>query len=189
VRHRPRPTVGAFASQRAGYGASAPELVSRHGNAAAPLRAGRHSAAIWGATALLGPRALLPALAASTAIVARHGSDAEARKALAEVALRGQAGATAHLARVVVREWLPLGLAAAPFIRRARAALLVALVVDSLPVCATAGSPAERLRGTAFHVLDHSAYAVGMWREMARERDFRALRPGLLRSSSAAARR
>ncbi|HWH20234.1 MAG TPA: mycofactocin biosynthesis glycosyltransferase MftF, partial [Solirubrobacterales bacterium] len=35
VTHRPRSTVGAFARQRAGYGRSTPELVRRHGNAAA----------------------------------------------------------------------------------------------------------------------------------------------------------
>lgn len=186
VTHRPRSTVGAFARQRAGYGRSAVELVRRHGNAAAPLRANRHSAAIWGATALLGPRALLPALAASTAIVARRGGDAESRKALAGVALRGQAGVATHLARVLMREWLPLGLAAAPAGRRVRRALLTALVVDSLAIWIDAvrvdrpagGAPADVLRATALHALDRSAYAAGMWREMALRRDFRALRPG-----------
>jgi mycofactocin system glycosyltransferase len=189
VSHRPRPTVVALASQRAGYGRSAAELVRRHGNAAAPLRAGRHSAAIWGSTALLGPRALLPALAASTAVVARRGSDAESRKALAELALRGQAGAATQLARVLIREWLPLGLLVAPFSRRARAALLAAFVVDSMPVWAAAGSPSQLVRSSALHALDRAAYAAGMWREMGRRRDFRALRPAPPRSSSAAARR
>jgi mycofactocin glycosyltransferase len=94
--------------------------------------------------------------------------------------VRGQAGAATHLARVLVREWLPLSLAAAAFSRRARGALLAAAAVDSLPVWAAA-TPAELLRATGFHVLDRSAYATGMWREMARERDFRALRPRLLR--------
>jgi mycofactocin system glycosyltransferase len=189
VLHRPRPNVAGFARQRAGYGASAPELVLRHGNAAAPLRASRHSAAIWGATALLGPRALLPALVASTAIVARRGGDPEQRKALAEVAVRGQAGAAAHLARVLVREWLPLSLAAAPFDRRARGALFAAALVDSLPVWIAAASPAELLRATALHALDRSAYTAGLWGEMTRRRDFRALRPGSARPSPAAPRR
>jgi mycofactocin system glycosyltransferase len=189
VRHRPRPTIGAFARQRAGYGGSAPELVRRHGNAATPLRASRHSVAIWAATALLGPRALLPALAASTAIVARRGNDAASRKALAEAALRGQTGATTHLARVLLREWLPLSLAAASFSRRARCALLVAFVVDSLPVWAAAPSPAEFAGATALHALDQAGYAVGMWREMARGADFRALRPGSPQSSPEVARR
>jgi mycofactocin system glycosyltransferase len=177
VLHRPRPSVAGFARQRAGYGGSAPELVRRHGGAAAPLRASRHSALIWSAAVLLGPRALLPALATSTAIVARRGTDAASRKALAEVALRGQAGAATHLARVLVREWLPLTLAAAPLSRRARGALLAAAVIDTLPAWAAAGSPAQLVRASALHALDRAAYSAGMWREMARRRDFRALRP------------
>jgi hypothetical protein len=170
--------VSEFARQRAGYGGSAIELVRRHGSSAAPLRASRHSVAVWGATALLGPRALVPALATSTAIITRRGKDGRSRRALAEVALRGQADATAHLARVLTREWLPLGLAAAPFNRRVRTALLAAFVVDSLPAWAAARTPAELARAGALHALDRSAYAAGMWREMARSRDFRALRPG-----------
>jgi mycofactocin system glycosyltransferase len=192
VRHRPRPSVADFARQRAGYGGSAPELVRRHGAAAAPLRAGRHSAAIWGSAALLGPRALLPALAASTAIVARRGTDGPSRRALAEVGLRGQADATTHLARVVTREWLPLVLAAAPFSRRVRRVLLAAAIVDSIPAWAAAprrAAPARLLHATALHALDRTAYAAGMWREMARSRDFRALRPAPPRSSPVAARR
>ncbi len=177
VAHRPRPTVADFARQRAGYGGSAPELVRLHGSAAAPLRASRHSAAIWASVALLGPRALIPALAVSTAIVARRGGDAASRWALAEVALRGQAGAATHLARVLAREWLPLGLAAASFSRGARAALLAAYLVDSLPTWATADSPAELAGATALHVLDRAAYAAGLWREMTRRTDFRALLP------------
>jgi mycofactocin system glycosyltransferase len=188
VHHRPRSSVAAFARQRAGYGGSAPELVRRHGNAAAPLRASRHSSLIWGSTALLGPRALLPTLAASTAIVARRGTDGRSRRALAEVALRGQAGAATHLARVLTREWLPLGLAVAPFSRRVRGALLAAFIVDSVPVWAGSGAPADLARATALHLLDRSAYAAGMWGEMARRRDFRALRPGPPRSSPAAER-
>jgi mycofactocin system glycosyltransferase len=177
VLHRPRPSVAGFARQRAAYGGSAPELVRRHGNAAAPLRASRHSAFIWSAAALLGPRALLPGFAASTAIVARRGTDAASREALAEVALRGQVGATAHLARVLVREWLPLALAASPFSRRARGALLAAVVIDALPAWTAAGSPSQLGRATVLHALDRVAYAAGMWREMACRRDFRALRP------------
>jgi mycofactocin system glycosyltransferase len=190
VHHRPRPSVAAFAGQRAAYGRSAPELVRRHGDAAAPLRASRHSALIWGSTALLGPRALLPALVASTAIVSRRGRDRETRKVLAEFAVRGQAGAARHLARVLVREWLPLSLAAAACNRRARGALFAAVIVDFLPVWSAtprrgSGAPAGVVRATALHALDRSAYATGMWREMARGRDFRALRPRLLRPSPA----
>jgi hypothetical protein len=187
VTHRPRPTATAFAHQRAGYGGSAPELARRHGDAAAPLRAGRHSVAIWGSAALLGTRALPVALAGSTALIARRGGDAKSRRALAEVALRGQADAAGHLARVLTREWLPLGLAAAAFSRRARNALLAAFLLDALPTVRVAGkAPADLPGAVALHALDRLAYAAGMWREMARSRDFRALRPA---AGSAAVRR
>jgi hypothetical protein len=105
---------------------------------------------------------------------------------LAELAVRGQAGAALHLARVLVREWLPLLLAAAALNRRARGALFAAAIVDVLTVWSAtvrrgSGAPAGVFRATALHALDRSAYAAGMWREMARGRDFRALRPRLLR--------
>jgi mycofactocin glycosyltransferase len=182
VTHRPRGSLAEFARQRAAYGSSAPELVRRHGRAAAPLRAGRHSTFIWGGAALLGPRALPPALALSTATVARRGTDAPSRKALAALALRGQTGASTHLARVTLREWLPLALAAAPFSRRLRRALLAALLLDLAPTLRTARSPLALLQTTALHTLDRSAYAVGMWQEMIRRQDFHALRPSPLRS-------
>jgi hypothetical protein len=76
-----------------------------------------------------------------------------------------------------MREWLPLGLAAAPFSRRARATLLAAFVVDSLPAWRAAAGPAELARASGLHLLDRTAYAAGMWRAMARGHDFRALRP------------
>ncbi|HXF31562.1 MAG TPA: mycofactocin biosynthesis glycosyltransferase MftF [Solirubrobacterales bacterium] len=177
VSHRPRATVVAFARQRAGYGSSAPGLVRRHGASAAPLRVGRHTAVIGVATALLGPRALIPALAASTAIVARRGVDRPSREALAQVSLRGQADAAARLARALCREWLPLALAAAPFSRRARRALAVAVAIDALPAWSRCRTPEDLLRTTALHALDRSAYAAGMWRELIRSGEPQALMP------------
>jgi mycofactocin system glycosyltransferase len=187
VRHRPRTGVVALARQRAGYGSSAPELVRRHGSSAAPLRVSGHSAVIWGA-ATLGPRALAAALAASTAIVARRGADRPAREALAEVALRSQADAIAHLARVLTREWLPLFLLAAGFSRRARVTLLGTLVVDSLSVWLTAKTPGRLIPSTGLHLVDRTAYAAGMWRQMIRRRDFLAIKPVRLGRSDRRAR-
>ena len=58
------------------------------------------------------------------------------------------------------------------------AALLAAVVADSLPVWSAARSATDLAGATALHALDRGAYAAGMWREMARSRDFRAIRPG-----------
>lgn len=177
VSHLPRPDLASFARQRAGYGSSTVGLVRRHGTAAAPLRTGGHSTAIWTAGAMLGPRALVPALAASIAIVASRGTDASSRKALAALALRGQLQATTHLARVAIREWLPLSLAAATVSRRSRPALLAALLIDSANLTQRGARPADIPPAAALHLLDRAAYSFGMWREMVRRRDFVAVLP------------
>ena len=177
LHHRPRSTVVALASQRCGYGSSAPGLVDRHGVAAAPLRSGRHGVGIGLATAVLGPRTLLPAVAASAALVAAKGRDRASRQALAEVALRADVDLARHLARALLREWLPLTLASALARRRGRRLLLAALVVDTLPIWLRARRTDELLELTALQLVDRVAYATGLWREMAVRRDFRALLP------------
>lgn len=179
VFHLPRPTIAGFARQRADYGGSAPELLRRHAGAAAPLRPGRHTAAIWGASLLLGPKAILPALGGSAALVARRGTDRPARRALAELAISGQAGATAHLARVLTREWLPATIVAAALSRRARRLALAALVVDTLPIASRTTDRADLARNLGLHAVDRTAYAAGLWREMAKRRDLRAILPRL----------
>ena len=87
VIHRPRQTIGALAAQRAGYGGSAVPLAARPGAAVAPLRLGRHTTAVW-LLALLRPGAATAALATSLAIVARHGTDRDARISQAEAHAR-----------------------------------------------------------------------------------------------------
>lgn len=166
VLHRPRSTIRALAAQRAGYGGSAVSLTARHGAAVAPLRVGRHSAAVWFVAALR-PSAAPIALAGSLAIVARRGGDRAARIALARLALDGQADATRHLARALLREWLPFSLALALKSRRARRALVVAVLIEAAPI-----KGALLLRG-----VDHAAYATGLWRETLRHRNLSALVP------------
>ncbi|HEX4751913.1 MAG TPA: mycofactocin biosynthesis glycosyltransferase MftF [Solirubrobacterales bacterium] len=175
VLHLPRPTVRAFAAQRAGYGGSAPELARRHGSAVAPLRLGRHTTAVW-LVAALRPGAAPAALAASLAIVARRGSDRDARIALARIALRGHADAADHLARTLLREWLPISLVLASRSRRARRALAVAAAIESARALRPATRPAD-IALPALRGLDHASYAVGLWREVVRRRDLSALTP------------
>jgi mycofactocin glycosyltransferase len=179
VHHAPRPTLAGMLRQRAGYGASAPDLVRRHGPAAAPLRVSPHALTVWAAALAPGVRLFAhiggertntpapgvrplhdidrqrtntpfataagltaAALAGSAALVARRGSDRDSRVALAGLALRGHATATRHLARALVREWLPLSLLAATRSRRARPLLLAAAAVDLLAARRPAGEPA-----------------------------------------------
>jgi mycofactocin system glycosyltransferase len=176
VHHRPRPTLRALAAQRAGYGSSAVPLAARHGAAVAPLQVGRHTAAVW-LTAVLRPGATPLVLAGSAAIVASRGKDRESRIALARLALDGHAEATGHLARALLREWLPISLALALKSRRARRALAVAAAIEA----ARAGG-AVVPRG-----VDHGAYAIGLWREALRQRSLSALAPRTSASGPTAA--
>jgi mycofactocin system glycosyltransferase len=189
VAHLPRTTVGDLARQRAGYGSSAPVLARRHGALAAPLRSGPHATAIWAAGAALGPRALLAGAIASAAIVAGRGKDRDSRLALAAVGLRGNLHATRHLARAMVREWLPLTLLAAAGNRRARRAALAAAVIDTAPVWRRSRRPADVIQLTVLHAVDRASYSFGLWREMARRRDLRAAIPATTRDRRGPSRR
>jgi mycofactocin system glycosyltransferase len=178
VLHAPRPDLRSFARQRFGYGASAPDLAGRHGELAAPLRVGTHTAVVWGAAALLGPRGALAALAGSTALVASRGSDDPARRCLAEEALRGQAAAARHLLRAVAREWLPVSVALATRDRRARNLLLAALAVE-IGAAYDRADNAKLSTAAALRLLDHASYAAGLWSESVRRHEPRALLPRL----------
>jgi mycofactocin system glycosyltransferase len=179
VLHAPRPDLRSFAHQRFGYGASAPDLAGRHGGLAAPLRVGRHSAAVWGAGALLGPPGALAALAGSTALVASRASDGPARRALAEEALRGQGAAARHLLRAVAREWLPASVTLAAVNRRARRLLLAALAFEVAAAIRRAHPSLPPASIAALRLLDNAAYAAGLWSESIRRAEPGALLPRL----------
>jgi mycofactocin system glycosyltransferase len=176
VLHRPRSSPAAFVAQRSAYGSSAVPLRRRHGSAVAPLELGIHPTAVW-AVAVLQPRAASAALATSVAIIAARGDDRPARLGLAEVAVRGHAAAAAQLSRALLREWLPLSIAAATRSRRFRRILFVAVVIDAAPAWAHAGGPGEMVRATALRTLDRAAYAGGLWRRSLRDRSIGALVP------------
>ncbi len=182
VLHDARPDLRSFARQRFSYGSSAPDLARRHGDLAAPLRLGTHTAALWTAAALLGPPGALAALAASGATVASRASDGPGRRALLEESLRGQAAAARHLLRAVAREWLPPALALALVNRRGRALLATALAFEAATAIRRAPA-APPPQAAALRLLDHASYAAGLWRESLRRREPRALRPGAVRAS------
>jgi mycofactocin system glycosyltransferase len=166
VHHQPRATLRGLAAQRVGYGSSAVPLAARHGAAVAPLRLGRHTAAVW-LTAALRPGATPIALAGSLAIVASRGKDRDSRIALARLVLDGHANATGQLARALLREWLPISLVLGLKSRRARRGLTVAVAIE-----------AGRAGGAMIpRAIDHGAYAVGIWGEALRRRNLAALVP------------
>jgi mycofactocin system glycosyltransferase len=187
VVHRPRPTLARFARQRYGYGGSATALEARHPGAAAPLRIGRHSAAVWAAAATFGPKAAGATALGSALRESARGSDAAARRALAEAVLRGHASSTRHLARALSREWLPLGAAACLVSQRVRRLAAAALVLDA---AASRRPGAQRLdlpTLLALKLLDNAAYSAGLWRGAAARRSLAALLPKVARTSSPSA--
>ncbi len=176
VHHSPRPDLCSFARQRFGYGASAPDLAVRHGALVAPLRLGVNAAATWGAAARWGAGGALVALAASSALVARRGTDRPARIALAGQSLRGQAAAARQLVRAVGREWLPVALILAVRDRRARRLLIIALASEA--ALAARRAPGAPLPAVAtLRLLDAASYAAGLWAESVRRAESRALLP------------
>ena len=176
IRHRPRPSITALAAQRAGYGSSAPELAQRHGSATAPLRPGRHAVMVWIAAAIH-PAAAAAALCASLTIVASKGRNGRSRFDLTRIALRGHVDGGGHLARVLLREWLPISLVLAIRSRRVRRALLAAAAVEAVRVAPAADDARGLAAMPALRVVDHSAYAYGLWRGILRLRDPRSLLP------------
>ena len=159
VAHQPRSTVLGFAAQRVRYGASAVVLEERHPGALAPLRISARAAAV---RAFAGPA----------------NASSEARRELGALALRGHARATRHLARVAVREWLPLTAVAATS-RRGRRLAALALALDILASREAVHSPPLPLHA-AFRVVDNASYSAGLWRAALTRRSAGALLPRLL---------
>lgn len=185
VDHRPRASLAAFAAQRFQYGVSAAALDRRHPGAVAPLRLNRHASAVLSAAAIgaaRSPRSGLVATAlagaGSAAVVAARAGRGSSGAALASLAVRGHAIAGRQLCRALVRDWLPLTVAACARSRRARRLAALALAVDAGAALATGRPP--RPPSLALRPLDNAAYAAGLWRGAARERSLGALRPGPL---------
>ncbi|MBS1862015.1 MAG: hypothetical protein JSS68_09920 [Actinobacteria bacterium] len=154
-----------MAAQRRGYGNSAAGLEARHPGAVTPLRASAATYLTWAAA----PRGPLPAVAALGLGAWRatwRSENPASRRALAAIALRGQATASLRLACALRREWLPLTVAALAIGGRPRRLACIALATDSL--AATAGRAEPGLsaldpRAAALRLLDDAAYATGLW--------------------------
>jgi mycofactocin system glycosyltransferase len=183
VEHSPRSSLRAFAAQRFDYGSSAAPLDRRHPGRVAPLLLNRHSAAVLAAAAIgaaRSPRSAVLAIAAvgaaSTAVGASRGGGRSAAVPLASLALRGHALAGRQLARTLVRDWLPLTLAACALLRGPRRLAAIAVAVDLGAASARFDS---RPRGSsiALHCVDRIAYAAGLWSGAVRERTIAAALP------------
>jgi len=180
VHHDVRGSLSAWLRQRAGYGFSATDLALRHPGAVAPAQISVWSAASWGLAATGRIGAGTTVAAGSTAALVRKLPESEHRTALAlRLAGLGHLHAGKTLANAAVRSWLPVSLLAAVGSRRARRALLAAVVVPSLLDWWPVRHEIDPVRFTALRLLDDGAYGAGLWRGALTRRSAAALRPVL----------
>jgi mycofactocin glycosyltransferase len=174
VDHHPRGSLVALVRQRYTYGRSAALLERRHPRCASAIHLTPQTAVIWIAAAVIGPVAAAGAFTASTLSAALStGGSAGAREVVA-LAAGGHLRAGRHLARVLIREWLPGAALACLVSSRARRLALVALAVDGM----ASRSAADRLQPplhVAIRAIDAAAYSVGLWRGMLGERSLAAV--------------
>jgi mycofactocin glycosyltransferase len=171
VEHRPRSSLVALARQRYTYGRSAALLERRHPGCASALQLTPQTAAIWLAATALGPVAAASAFAAST--LSASLSSGGTREVVA-LAAGGHLRAGRHVARVLIREWLPGTALACLVSRRARRLALAALAVHAM--ASRAGD--DRLTPlvhVAMCAMDATAYSAGVWRGAIGERSLAAV--------------
>ena len=167
--HHPRATLHGFARQRSNYGESAVVLDARHPGAVAPLRVAPATVAVWLAAVVRGPFAAGAVAAANAAMVAAGPYASGSRGELAVLALRGHAQATRHLARIAVREWLPVTAIAFTRSRRVRRLAALALAVDVADSWNASLSPPRTVHAV-LRTVDNAAYARGLWTAALRAR-------------------
>lgn len=178
VGHRSRETVAGLMRQRFAYAGSAVELDRAHPGAVAPLRASPRILATWFGLGL-NPWLGSGALAAGVVAAARKGDDADARLALARLALHANLSGTRHLARALARDWLPLTALAAVLSKRARLLALAAVAIDLGCSSRPNAQPQGLLPRALLRAADNVSYAAGLWIGSSRARRFRALLPSI----------
>lgn len=180
IAHATRPTLTAWLAQRAGYGRSAAGLARRHPGSLAPVGVSAWSAASWALAALGFPRAGLAVAAGSTAALPRK-LTALGRpwpEALRLAGL-GHLHAGRQLARAVTRAWWPLAIVAAVVSRRARRAVLTAVVLPPLVDWLRRRAPMDPVTYLGLRILDDTSYGYGLWQGVMAERVAEPLIPDL----------
>jgi mycofactocin system glycosyltransferase len=181
VGHAVRTDLGAWLGRSALYGSSAAPLADRHGTAVAP--------AVWSAPTAVATLALLaerrwsvPVALGCVAVLRRElfrtfpetpDRPQHVRRVLARTAV----GTARQTSGLLLRHWLPLTLAAAPFSRRVRRAAVVAALVEGVVEARTRGALGDLPAFLAARRTNDAGYAVGLWVGVVRARSIRALVP------------
>jgi hypothetical protein len=106
----------------------------------------------------------------------------------AQLTRDGLLAAIAQGFTLLLRHWWPLTAIAALFSRRARRAVLVAAVADTVWEYARVRPQLDPVRFAVARRLDDVAYGAGVWWGALRGRSWLALLPAVVRTSKSAAR-
>ena len=168
VQHRPRATLSALVAQRVAYGRSAAPLARRHPGALAPVRVSGWSAAVWALAVGGAPVAALGVAAGTTVALGRKLRVLPTTEVVRLVGL-GHLFAGRQLASALTRAWWPFAAVAALVSRRARRALLLAVVLPAALDWRRTRPALDPARYLGLRVLDDAAYGLGVvsgaWRE------------------------
>jgi mycofactocin system glycosyltransferase len=182
VGHRSRTTVTSWLGRKAYYGTGAALLAQRHGAHVAPAVV----SPVYGvaAVALLAQRrwsapAVLLAFCVTAArlrgsLPLRSGATLEAGR----LASLGLLSALSQTAQLLLRHWWPAAAVAATGSRRARRAVLAAVLVDAVVTPCPQGL--NRFEAVLARRLDDLAYGSGVWYGALTARSTRALRVHVL---------
>ena len=180
VHHEVRHTLGAWLRQRSGYGFSATDLAQRHPGAVAPVQTSAWSALAWSAVAAGAPLAGACIAGGTTAALVRKFPDLPNRAIeAARLAGLGNLHAGRVLATAATRSWWPASLALALVSRRARRALLLAVVVPTALEWWPSRRKMDPFTFALLRLLDDCAYGFGLWRGAVARRSGAALLPDL----------
>jgi len=177
VHHEPRSTSMALFRQRFGYGRSAAALARRHPNALAPVRMSGWSALSWLLLVTRHPLLALGVAGGTTIALQRKLTDVPPQES-ARLAGLGHLAAGRQFAQAITRVWWPLAIVAAAVSRRARAAVVAAVVAPALIDAVRTKSP-QPLVDAPMMTADQMAYGAGLWAGVLAERAAGPLWPEL----------
>ena len=183
IYHEHRRTLRTWLTRKYRYGTSAAPLAQRHSTHVAPAVLSPALALTAAGLLLQRPWALLASTAAFTLQAKQIRQELRRIDAplslTAELTARTLANTLSQTSALLLRHWLPATLATAVVSRRARRAIAVAMLVDTITEYRThkpAGSLAVHL---AARRLDDAAYGLGVWHGALRQRALTCLTPCL----------
>jgi mycofactocin glycosyltransferase len=176
VRHEVRPDLRSWLAQRRSYGRSAGPLAKRHPGALAPLGISGWSASIWALIAL-GQPLVAGGVAGWTAKALFKKLPDLPRKNAIDLIRFGHLGAGRQIASAVTRAWWPIALVAALVSRKARRAVVAAVLLPALSDWYRKRPAVDPVRYVGLRVLDDAAYGLGVWEGALQSRTVEPLRP------------